>query len=107
EEIIVTRLEERAFFGELSLVVEYSVHSPTAYASDETVLIGLFKPDLLEILERSRVTGVKLVIRLAEVLGRRLKETTEKISQLKQEVRLLGEIQRIQSESAKNTATNS
>lgn len=98
KEVVVTRLEQGDFFGELSLVEENSVRSATAIASTETILIGFFKPDLLEILERSPTTGVKVVFRLAEVLGRRLKETTEKISQLKKEVRLLSEIQRAQSE---------
>jgi CRP-like cAMP-binding protein len=67
--------------------------SATSVASEDTVLIGFFKPDLLEILERSPGTGVKVVFRLAEVLGRRLKETTEKISQLKKEIRLITEMQ--------------
>ena len=53
------------------------------------MLVGFFKPDLLEVLERSSDTGVKVVFRLAEFLGRRLKETTDKISQLKKEIRLL------------------
>jgi CRP/FNR family cyclic AMP-dependent transcriptional regulator len=97
-EVVVTRLEPGDFFGELSLVEEISRRSATATAADDTVLIGFFKPDLLEILERSPSTGVKVVFRLAEVLGRRLKETTDKISHLKKEIRLLGELQEINHE---------
>ena len=94
-EVIVTRLEAGDFFGELSLVEEGGKRSATAYAAQDSVLIGFFKPDLLEILERSPATGVKVVFRLAEVLGRRLKETTEKITALKKEIVLLTEIQGI------------
>jgi len=98
-EIIVTRLEAGDFFGELSLVEDNGKRSATAYAAQDTVLIGFFKPDLLEILERSPSAGVKVVFRLAEVLGRRLKETTEKITSLKKELALLTEIEGAEGES--------
>ena len=103
KEVVVARLEPGDFFGELSLVEDVSRRSATSSAAEDTVLIGFFKPDLLEILERSSTTGVKVVFRLAEVLGRRLKETTDKISQLKKEIKLLGELQEIQTH---DTRTN-
>jgi len=95
KELVVTTLEVGDFFGEISLVEETSIRSATARAADDCVLIGFFKSDLLEILERSPNAGIKIVFRLAEVLGRRLKETTDKISQLKKEIRLLGEMQEV------------
>ena len=88
--VFVTRLESGDFFGELSLVEDNGRRSASAVAAEDSVLIGFFKPDLIEILDRSPSTGVKIIFRLAEVLGRRLKETTEKIRQLKKE---LGTIQ--------------
>jgi CRP/FNR family cyclic AMP-dependent transcriptional regulator len=96
KDVVITRLEPGDFFGELSLVEDSGRRSATSVAAEDTVLIGFFKPDLLEILERSPSTGVKVVFRLAEVLGRRLKETTEKITQLKREIRLISELQEIQ-----------
>ncbi|MBK9293779.1 MAG: cyclic nucleotide-binding domain-containing protein [Oligoflexia bacterium] len=92
KDVVITRLEAGDFFGELSLVEDAGRRSATAVASEDTVLIGFFKPDLIEILERSPTTGVKVVFRLAEVLGRRLKETTEKITQLKKEIRVITEM---------------
>jgi CRP/FNR family transcriptional regulator, cyclic AMP receptor protein len=106
-EIVVTRLEPGDFFGELSLVEEVSRRSATASAVEDTILIGFFKPDLLEILERSPTTGVKVVFRLAEVLGRRLKETTEKISQLKKEIRILSDLQETQLDPRRDKTENS
>ena len=106
KEVIVTTLEAGDFFGELSLVEEVSKRSATATAGEDTVLIGFFKPDLLEVLERSSDTGVKVVFRLAEVLGRRLKETTEKISQLKKEIRLLGELQEMNRDTGRAPTEN-
>lgn len=92
KDVVITRLEAGDFFGELSLVEDSGKRSATAVAAEDTVLIGFFKPDLIEILERSPTTGVKVVFRLAEVLGRRLKETTDKITQLKKEIRLITEM---------------
>ncbi len=89
KEVFVTRLEKDDFFGELSLVEENGIRSATARSAEETVLIGFFKPDLLELLEKNPNTGVKVVFRLAEVLGQRLKDTTEKITRLKSELRLI------------------
>ncbi|NJM10327.1 MAG: hypothetical protein HC883_05575 [Bdellovibrionaceae bacterium] len=50
------------------------------------MLIGFFRPDLFEILDRQPATGVKILLRLSEVLGRRLKETTLKVTELKDEL---------------------
>jgi CRP-like cAMP-binding protein len=85
----VTRLEPGDFFGEIALAEENSRRGANATAHTETVLIGFFKPDLMEILERNPSTGAKVVYRLSEVLARRLKETTAKVSSLRKEVRIL------------------
>jgi CRP/FNR family cyclic AMP-dependent transcriptional regulator len=88
---LVTRLKAGDFLGELSLVESNSRRTATAIAAEESTLIGFFKPDLFEILERQPATGVKILLRLSEVLGRRLKETTLKVSELKEEIRRLGD----------------
>ncbi len=88
-DIYITQLLDGDFFGELSLVEENGRRTASAVARDETVLIGFFKPDLTEILERNPSTGVKIVFRLAEVLGRRLKETTDKVSELRKTLKEL------------------
>lgn len=85
--VFVTRLGTGDFFGELSLVEENGRRTATSLASVESTLIGFFKPDLIEIVERNPSTGVKIVTRLAEVLGKRLKETTIKVTELKREIR--------------------
>lgn len=79
----ITQLNDGDFFGDLALVEENSRRSATAVASVETTLIGFFKPALLEIADRNPSAGVKIMLRLGEVLGARLKETTARISELK------------------------
>lgn len=83
----VTRLNPGDFFGEIALVEQTGRRTASATAAGELVLLGFFKPDLAEIIERSPKTGVKIVTRLAEVLGRRLKETAERFSELKRELK--------------------
>lgn len=85
--VFVTRLGPGDFFGELSLVEENGRRTAAAIANSECMLIGFFKPDLMEIVERNPETGAKILLRLAEVLGRRLKDTTIKVSELKRELR--------------------
>jgi len=87
---MVTRLHGGDFLGELSLVEHNSRRTATAMACEDSVLIGFFKPDLFEILDRQPETGVKILLRLSEVLGRRLKETTMKVTELKEELRTIG-----------------
>ncbi|MBN23060.1 MAG: cAMP-binding protein [Bdellovibrionaceae bacterium] len=77
---MITKLHEGSFFGELSLVDPNNIRTATATAEGKTSLVGFFKPDLLEILERKPQMGVKILFQLSSVLGRRLLETTEKIT---------------------------
>jgi CRP/FNR family transcriptional regulator, cyclic AMP receptor protein len=90
-EIFITQLTASDFFGELSLVEEGGRRTASAISRDETVLIGFFKPDLTEILSRTPSAGIKILFRLAEVLGTRLKETTEKVSDLRRSLKELRE----------------
>lgn len=88
-DIFITELSDGDFFGELALVEEVGRRTANAMAREESVLIGFFKPDLKEILARQPDVGIRVLFRLAEVLGRRLKETTDKVSDLR---RALGDL---------------
>lgn len=90
-EIFITQLTPGDFFGELSLVEENGRRTASAIARDETTLVGFFKPDLMQIVSRNPLIGNRIVLRLAEVLGKRLKETTEKVSELRQALKELRE----------------
>jgi CRP-like cAMP-binding protein len=78
----VTRLAPGDFFGEISLVEEGGRRAGTAIAVDDCTLIGFFRPDLMEIISRNPATGNKILLRMAEVLGRRLKETSARLMEM-------------------------
>lgn len=81
----VTQLKAGDFFGELALVENEGRRSASATAHEESLLIGFYKPDLIEIVDRSPSAGVKILMRLSEVLGARLRQTTSRITELKKE----------------------
>lgn len=78
-EVQVALLEAGSFFGELSLIEEDNIRSATAVPLAPTALVGFFKADLMEILQRRPQMGVKILLQLSMVLGKRLMETTGRI----------------------------
>jgi CRP/FNR family cyclic AMP-dependent transcriptional regulator len=85
--LFITRLGRGDFFGEISLVEQAGRRTATAKAADEVALLGFFKPDLIELTERNPKIAVKVLSRLSEVLGRRLKETADRFTEVKRELR--------------------
>ncbi|MEW6058118.1 MAG: cyclic nucleotide-binding domain-containing protein [Bdellovibrionota bacterium] len=85
DEMLVTTLGAGSFLGELALIDTDNKRTASAYAQGPTILVGFFKPDLLEIMERKPETGVKVLFSLSRVLGKRLNETTELITKITRE----------------------
>ena len=83
---LITRLEPDDFFGEIALVEENGRRTATATASNDVTLIGFFQPDLEEVVDRSPLTGSKILKSVAQVIGRRLRATSDKVIQLKNEM---------------------
>ncbi len=84
EELLVTQLGPGSFFGEMALIDPNNLRSASAYASERTVLVGFFKPDLLDIIERKPDMGSKILFQLATVISERLMKTTEKMTLINQ-----------------------
>ncbi len=82
----ITRLEENDIMGEISLIEENSRRTASAKALVEVQLIGFFQPDLQNLLKSNPEIGSKILLKLSQILGRRLAETARKISELKKQI---------------------
>ncbi len=74
----LARLQRGEFFGELALLDE-SARSASAVAKEDAKVLGLFRPELLELIERKPRLGNKLLFELAHLIGERLKHTNEEL----------------------------
>jgi CRP-like cAMP-binding protein len=72
-------LADGDFFGDLSLLDE-SPRSATAVAQIDSKIIGFFRPDLVALLSRSPKLGTKILFKLGEVIGTRLRVTNEQLA---------------------------
>ncbi len=80
EELATLRNGE--FFGELALLDE-TPRSATAMAKEPSDIIGLFRPDLFDLLERKPRLGNKFLFQLASIIGERLKNTNSEMQALR------------------------
>ena len=81
-------LGEGDFFGELALLDE-SPRSANAICKSDCLLIGFFRPDLFELIEKKASLGIKIVLKLAEIVAMRLRNTDKELTRLKAEVEAL------------------
>jgi CRP/FNR family cyclic AMP-dependent transcriptional regulator len=80
EELAV--LSEGDFFGELALLDE-SPRSASAICRTDCSLIGFFRTDLFELIEQKTNLGIKIVLKLAEILALRLRKTDKELSKVR------------------------
>lgn len=84
----VTELDNGDFFGEIALLDE-SPRSASVVVKEDSQLIGFFRPDLFEIIEKTPQTGLKIVMKLAEMIGERLRNMNAEFSKLRNEIETL------------------
>jgi len=91
---IIARLSEGEFFGELALLVS-SPRSAAAVANTPCRMFGFFHSDLKSLIKRRPKMGVKIVMKLAGIIGERLKKSNEQVQTLQKELdELKGEHER-------------
>lgn len=73
-------LKSGDFFGELSLLDE-SPRSASAVAKGYCRIIGFFRPDLIDLLNRTPKSGTKILFKLGEVIGTRLRITNDQLGE--------------------------
>jgi CRP/FNR family cyclic AMP-dependent transcriptional regulator len=75
-------LTDGDFFGELALLDE-SPRSADAISKTDCLLLGFFRPDLFELIEQKNGLGIKIVLKLAEIVAQRLRTTDKELSKIR------------------------
>lgn len=83
----VIRLDRRQYFGEMGLLEDFNRRSATVVASENTVLLGIFKPDLERMLEHNPVLGAKFLRETALIMANRMGQLTREIMSLKRKLK--------------------
>jgi CRP/FNR family cyclic AMP-dependent transcriptional regulator len=76
EKVKIGELTDGEFFGEMSLLEDYP-RSAEAAAMEKTEALGIFRPDLFDLIESNPKLGSKILLKLSQRLANRLRETTE------------------------------
>ncbi len=76
ERVKIAELGSGEFFGEMSLIENYP-RSARAAAVVKTEVLGIFRPDLFDLIDRHPRLGSKILLKLSERLANRLRKTTE------------------------------
>ena len=63
------------FFGEQALLDEKSPRTASAFAVQTCKAVGFFRPDLLALIEHNPQLGLKIVMRLSQMVSARLRHT--------------------------------
>lgn len=78
----LARLSDGDFFGDMALLNE-APRSATAISLTNSHILGLFRPDLFGLFERKPRLGIKVLIKLADMIAMRLRKTNEELQGLK------------------------
>jgi len=78
---VIATLGEGEFFGELALLVS-SPRSASAVAKTPCRMFGFFHSDLKSLVKKRPKMGVRIVTRLASIIGERLKKANEQVHEL-------------------------
>lgn len=90
--LILSELEDGDFFGEVSLLDD-SPRSATAVAKEQSKLFGFFQPDLFGLVGRNHQLGMKIILRLARLVSKRLRRANQQSLELQTELLKLKEAQ--------------
>lgn len=85
----VIRLEKHQYFGEMGLLEEFNRRSATVIAGENTILLGIFKPDLERMLEVYPVLGAKFLRETALIMANRMGQLTRELILMKKKLREL------------------
>jgi CRP/FNR family transcriptional regulator, cyclic AMP receptor protein len=79
--MIRLKAENGVYFGEMALL-ESETRSATVTALTDCSLLELHQKDFLELIEQQPAMGIKLLLRLAQILSRHLRKTNQDVVKL-------------------------
>ena len=79
--MIRLKAENGVYFGEMALL-ESEIRSATVTALTDCTLLELHQKDFLELIEQHPAMGIKLLLRLAQILSRHLRKTNQDVVKL-------------------------
>jgi CRP-like cAMP-binding protein len=82
----VTSLQKGNYLGEQALLEDNNKRSATAIAYDNVILLGMYKPDLAELLERHPRVAAKFLQSLSMIIAKRLFSVTTEMRCLKEQL---------------------
>lgn len=85
----VIRLEKYQYLGEMGLLEEFNRRTATAVAAENTILFGIFRPDLDKMLELYPVLGAKFMRETSLIMANRMGQLTREIGNLKKKIKEL------------------
>ncbi len=84
-DVEIARLGAGDFFGEISLIEDID-RSATTVALETTRLIGIFRPQLKDLMHRRPQLGLIIIERLARILTSRLREANNRLVMYKRKL---------------------
>lgn len=82
ENLVIT-LEKFDYFGELALLQEGSIRNATAYSKENCTVLGIFRPDVDDLIEEYPIVAAKLLQSVAMIVANRLFSLTSEVRRLK------------------------
>jgi len=79
----LAKLSDGSFFGDMALLDE-EPRSASAIALFDSDIIGIFRPDFLDLIYRKPKLGIKVLLALARVIGERLRHTNELLAKIQE-----------------------
>lgn len=87
----VVSLDKTDYFGELALLQQQSVRNATALARESCQLLGIFKPDLEQLINTNPTIATKLLQAVSIITANRLFTVTNEVRRLKYKIKQLEE----------------
>ncbi|PIK14240.1 cyclic nucleotide-binding domain-containing protein [Halobacteriovorax sp. JY17] len=85
----VVSLDKMDYFGELALLQQQSVRNATALARESCQLLGIFKPDLENLINTNPTIATKLLQAVSIITANRLFSVTNEVRRLKFKIKQL------------------